>query len=267
MIYFIIPAYNEAENLPELLASLRDWSESRSERCHVIVVDDGSRDATAKIAGSFRALPVTVVRHEVNRGVHEVFRSGLEAWSQLPCGRDDLVVTLEADNTSSLEILDPMVKQARRGHDVVLASCYAPGGQVVGTNLYRQLLSLCANLILRCTPGMPRVYTFSSFYRVHRAPFLQRALHCYGARLIEEQGFVCVVEMLLKFGMLKAAISEVPLRLDGNRRKGASRMKVLRTIRGYFSLFLRVVSGQVARPQSGELPQEAVYRKEASGTQ
>jgi dolichol-phosphate mannosyltransferase len=266
MIYFIIPAYNEAENLPELFASLRHWSESRSERCHVIVVDDGSRDATAAIAGSFRALPVTLVRHEVNRGVHEVFRSGFQAWSKLPGGSDHLVVTLEADNTSSLEILDAMVKRARQGDDVVLASCYAPGGGIVGTNLFRWFLSFWANLILRCTPGMPDVCTFSSFYRVYRAPFLQRALRCYGTRFIEEQGFVCVVEMLLKFGLMNASISEVPLRLDGSRRKGASKMKILRTIGGYLSLFAHAVGGQVPEPESeaGVAPQTAL-RKEAGG--
>jgi dolichol-phosphate mannosyltransferase len=265
MIYFIIPAYNEAENLPELLSSISRWSESRRERCHLIVVDDGSQDATAEVARSFRSLPITLVRHEVNRGVHEVFRSGFQAWSRFPCESGDLVATLEADNTSSLEILDAMVSRAAGGDDVALASCYAPGGEVVGTNLFRRFLSFVANLILRCTPGMPNAYTFSSFYRVYRAPFLQLAMRRYGDRFIEERGFVCVVEMLLKFGQLNARISEVPLRLDGSRRKGASKMKVLRTIRGYLALFLHAVSGRVAKPQAERSAEPISYRKEASG--
>jgi dolichol-phosphate mannosyltransferase len=266
MIYFIIPAYNEAANLPELLSSLRNWAVARNESCHVIVVDDGSRDATAEIVRAFRGLPVTLVSHEVNRGVHEVFRSGLRAWSELPAASHDLVVTLEADNTSSLEILDAMLSRARQGDDLVLASCYAPGGEVVGTNLFRRFLSFCANVILRCTPGMPSVYTFSSFYRIYRAPFLEYALRSYGPRLIEEKGFVCVVEMLLKFGLLKARITEVPLRLDGGRRKGASKMRILRTIRGYLELFLRAVTGQLAKPTpQTEFAAEIALRKEASG--
>jgi dolichol-phosphate mannosyltransferase len=265
MIYFIIPAFNEAANLPGLLSSISEWSRTRREPCHLIVVDDGSRDATGEILSEFRELPLTVVRHEINRGVHEVFRSGFSAWSKLPAGSQDLVITLEADNTSSLQILDAMLVQARQGDDLVLASCYAPGGEVVGTNLFRVLLSSCANLILRCTPGMPTVYTFSSFYRVYRAPFLDCALRSYGQRFIEERGFVCVVEMLLKFGMLKARISEVPLRLDGSLRQGNSKMKVLRTIRGYLALFARAVTGRVAKPVEQVPVKKPMLQKSASG--
>jgi len=266
MIYFIIPAYNEAPNLPDLLSSILAWSRARNEVCHLIAVDDGSSDATAEILQTFRGLPVTLVRHPVNLGVNEVFRSGFQAWSHLPSAGTDLVVTIEADNTSELEILDAMMARARSGDDVVLASCYAPAGEVVGTTPFRRALSLCANTLLRCTPGMPTVYTFSSFYRVHRAPFLEYAMRAYGARFIEEQGYVCVVEILLKFGLLKARISEVPLRLDGKRRKGASKMKILRTIRGYFGLFLTRVTGQLATPDLQVcLKESIVQRKVADG--
>jgi dolichol-phosphate mannosyltransferase len=267
MIYFIIPAFNEAANLPALLSSLSEWSRTRHEPSHIIVVDDGSRDATPEILRAFRNLPVTVVRHEINRGVHEVFRSGFSAWSKMPAEPQNVVVTLEADNTSSLEILDTMLIRARQGDDLVLASCYAPGGEVVGTNSFRRILSFSANLILRCTPGMPTVDTFSSFYRIYRAPFLENALRSYGSRFIEERGFVCVVEMLLKFGALEARISEVPLRLDGSLRKGASKMKVLRTIRGYLGLFVHAVTGRVAKPNGEVAMEQPAFQNEASSGQ
>ena len=264
MIYLMFPAYNEAANLPELLSSLQRWAELREEPCHVIAVDDGSTDATAEVLASFTGLPVTVVRHNPNQGVMKAFQSGFRAWSQFPEGTRDLFVTLEADNTSALTILDSMVERARNGSDLVLASCYAPGGEIVGTNLLRTALSFGANLILRCTPGMPQVHTFSSFYRVYRGPFLNRVLAAYGERFIEEEGFVCVVEMLLKFGMMDARISEVPLRLDGAKRKGASKMNVKRTILGYLRLFMHAVTGRVARPKvPAEAPAFVVVEKEA----
>jgi dolichol-phosphate mannosyltransferase len=265
MIYFIIPAFNESANVPRLISSLKDWSRSRSQPVHLIAVDDGSTDGTGELFAACPDLPVTVVRHAANRGVHEVFRSGFQAWSKLPAGPQDLAVTLEADNTSSLEILDVMLARAREGYDVVLASCYAPGGEVVGTNLFRRTLSFCANLILRCTPGMPRARTFSSFYRIYSGSFLACAMQCYGDRLIEESGFVCVAEMLLKFGLLKARISEVPLRLDGSCRVGASKMKVLRTIRGYLALFTHAATGRLAKPMLQPGPEEPVLHKAASG--
>jgi dolichol-phosphate mannosyltransferase len=265
MIYFIIPAFNESANVPVLISSLKDWSDSRSEPIHLIAVDDGSTDGTGELFASYPDLPITLVRHATNRGVHEVFRSGFRAWSELPAGPKDMAVTLEADNTSSLEILDAMLARARDGYDVVLASCYAQGGEVVGTNLFRRILSFCANLILRCTPGMPRVRTFSSFYRIYSGSFLACSMECYGNRLIEESGFVCVAEMLLKFALLKARICEVPLRLDGSRRVGASKMKVLRTVRGYLALFTHAATGRLAKPMLRPGAEESVLHKAASG--
>lgn len=265
MIHFVLPVYNEAPNLPELLSSLRQWARSRRENCHLIAVDDGSTDASAQILLESEGLPLTLIRHRPNRGVAQVFRSALCAWRECGAGPHDLLVTLEADNTSSLDILDSMVRRAREGYDVVLASCYAPGGQVVGTNLLRKTLSFCANLILRCTPGMPQVDTFSSFYRIHRAPFVARALAAYGDNLIQEQGFVCVVEMLLKFGLMGARIAEVPLRLDGSRRKDASKMRIVLTIGGYLQLFLHAISGHVARPQiDADRPERIVVEEVSS---
>jgi dolichol-phosphate mannosyltransferase len=248
MIHLMFPAYNEAANLPQLLSSLQNWAEKRGEECHLIAVDDGSTDETAEVLNSFPGLPLTVVRHKTNQGVTKAFQSGFRAWSEFPANESDLLITLEADNTSALYILDDMVAGARAGVDVVLASCYAPGGEIVGTNALRTALSFGANLILRCTPGMPSVHTFSSFYRAYRGPFLRRTLASFQGRLIEEEGFVCVVEMLLKFGMMGARIREVPLRLDGSRRKGASKMNVVKTIKGYLRLFLHAVTGRVARP-------------------
>jgi dolichol-phosphate mannosyltransferase len=251
MIYFVIPMYNEAANLPALLRSLAQWSREWREDCHLIAVDDGSGDETPEILDSFEDFPVTVVRHDPNLGVAAAFRSGFAAWTDFPFEADDLVVTLEADNTSSLAILRTMVDRARSNSDLVLASCYAPGGAIVGTNLIRTFLSFCANLILRSTPKMPNVCTFSSFYRVHRATLLRRAIESYGERLIEEVGFVCVVELLWKFGRVGARISEVPLRLDGSVRIGASKMKVMRTVFGYLDLFMRAATKQIASPAEG----------------
>ncbi|MBI4576428.1 MAG: glycosyltransferase [Planctomycetes bacterium] len=263
-IYFVIPAYNEVRNLPRLLGSLEAWSRDRQADIRVVLVDDGSTDGTAAVAEGFKALPVTVVRHEVNLGVHRVFQTGFQAVQALSPTGQDLIVTLEADNTSSLEVLDEMLDRARTGHDLVLASCYAPGGKVVGTTAYRRILSWGANLLLRVVPGMPRVHTYSSFYRVHRAHFFQRLLAAYDDRLIQMEGFVCVVELLLKAARLGARVCEVPMRLDGARRQGKSKMKTIRTIRGYLRLLAWALLGRLASPGVAPAPEGASQRVPAT---
>jgi dolichol-phosphate mannosyltransferase len=59
----------------------------------------------------------------------------------------------------------------------------------------------------------------------------------YGKGIIQMKGFECMVELLAKAISLKLKISEVPMVVDWNKRKGKSKMKVLKTIRGYFKLF------------------------------
>jgi len=58
----------------------------------------------------------------------------------------------------------------------------------------------------------------------------------YGPGIIERTGFECMVELLIKTVLLKASVSEVEMLLDSSQRIGKSKMKILRTIRGYFSL-------------------------------
>src|SRR2546422_1982743 len=109
-IYFIIPAFNEAENLPRLFASLDAWRRNRGIDIHIVVVDDGSSDETATIVREFKELPLTLVQHPVNLGVHRVFQTGFDSIAKLSPFTEDLIVTLEADNTSSLKILDRMLE-------------------------------------------------------------------------------------------------------------------------------------------------------------
>jgi dolichol-phosphate mannosyltransferase len=258
MIRFIVPAYNEERNLPALLESLAVWVRARQEQAEIVVVDDGSRDRTPQIARDFDKLPLRLVQHPTNYNVHRVFDTGFRAVLESDPPASDLIVTLEADSTSSLDILETMLARARDGSDLVLASCYAPGGGVTGTNLYRKLMSACANSLLRRMPGMPSVRTYSSFYRVYSASLLRRLYEGYGDRLFEEAGFVCVVELLLKCAWLNAKIVEVPMVLRGEMRQGASKMKTLRTIRGYFRLFRKATLGGLARPSRASAGNAAV---------
>ena len=61
----------------------------------------------------------------------------------------------------------------------------------------------------------------------------------FGPRIIERSGFEGVVEALKKIMLLELTVSEVPMRLDSSLRVGRSKMKLFKTIRGYFSLLPR----------------------------
>lgn len=237
--FFIVPAFNEEENIPTLLESVRDKMEALGRPCHVVLVDDGSRDGTAAVARQHAGkLSLDVLRHEVNAGVRAAFETGFARALAL-AGPDDVIITQEADNTSDLSVLAAMLARVEAGADVVLASCFAPEGRVVGSTLDRHVLSFVANTLLRTFFPIAGVHTYSSFYRGFRAETLRRAIAAFDGRLMESSGFACMVEMLVRLRRLPVRIVEVPMVLQCDLRRGPSKMARLRTIREYFTLIAR----------------------------
>ncbi len=239
MVIFIIPAYNEEENIGRLLEGMRLKFEGIKLKAHVIIVDDASRDRTGEIARSFSPrLSIEVVRNPVNKGVAEAFRAGFRRALEL-AGPEDFIITKEADNTSDLSVLQAMLGRLAEGYDLVLASCFAPQGKVVNSTADRHLLSWGANWLLRTFFPIPGVHTYSSFYRGYRADTLRRAFEVYNGRLLECEGFGCMVEMLVKLRRLPVKLIEVPMVLQCDLRRGPSKMRRFRTIREYLRLIRR----------------------------
>lgn len=86
----IVPAYNEAEGLADCLDSLLATTYPE-DRLEVVVVDDGSTDATPDVAERYRERGVTVL-HKVNGGKHSALNYGLLA------ATGEIIVTVDADS-------------------------------------------------------------------------------------------------------------------------------------------------------------------------
>lgn len=237
-LFFLIPAFNEAENLVFLFSNIRRISRYLECDYHVILVNDGSTDDTADKARGFREqIPLTLISFEQNKGPGAAFLAAFKKALEIS-DPQDLLVTIEADNTSDLCILGKMREQLNRGSDLALASVYG-AGKVVGAPLIRRILSYFANSLLRYTLGLRKINTFSSFFRMYRRTLVKRAFDIYGDDLITEPGFVCMVEMLIKFNLMDAKISEAPMLLDSNIRVGDSKMKIMKTTKSYFRVMGR----------------------------
>jgi dolichol-phosphate mannosyltransferase len=240
VIHFVVPAFNEEENISDYLAETHRFAEAQGWKHRFVVVDDGSTDRTAeKVLEAARRMPCELVSYQPNRGVAEAFRRGFHE-ALRTAGPDDWIVTQEADRTGDLQILPGMIRSAEQGADAVLASCYAPGGGVEGTTPLRMLLSRGANGLIRSTLGLHGIRTYSSFYRVYRPAALRRVIDKY-RDFYEEAGFACVIELLVRLVRTGSTVVETPMVLQGSKRRGPSKMKVLRTIGGYFRVIGRNV--------------------------
>ena len=226
-------------NIQQLIESVSKKMDEIGRPYRLVVVNDGSTDGTKELVESYaNRFPITLLNHDTNKNVGQVFRTGFQyALSQ--AAPDDIIVTKEADNTGDLGILSTMLKSVEDGSDFVLASCYAKGGKIVGTTADRRLFSSVANAILKMCFPIQGINTYSSFYRAYKAQSLKNAFEAYGGHLIEEPGFVCMVEMLIKLRWLPVKITEVPMVLRCDIRKGASKMNKTQTIAAYLRLILK----------------------------
>ncbi len=233
----MLPAYNEAAGLPHLLKTAERTGGGAGWR--TIVVDDGSTDGTGDVARGFAAgMPVTVIVHPENRGLATAIRTGIEDACR-QASPDDVIVTMDADNTHSPEQIPAMVEAIRGGADIVIASRYERGARQAGVPPHRMLLSAGVGWLLRLRFGLPGVRDYSCGYRAYRAGLLQQAVVAYGPRLIESAGFVVMTELLVKLARFRPRIVEVPLDLRYDRKAGRSKMPAARTILGYLRLVAR----------------------------
>ncbi len=139
----IIPMYNEAEVIGDVVAGLRHVFP------HVICVDDGSADNSVELASAAGAL---VVRHPANLGQGAALQTGIE-FALARTENFQYFVTFDADGQHRVEDAVTMVEEARRGEvDVVLGSRFLGSVQHMPTS--RRLLLGAAVAFTRVTTGL-----------------------------------------------------------------------------------------------------------------
>lgn len=230
----IVPLKDEAEVLPSLVAALDELGEELADRAVVefVLVDDGSVDDTWPLLqqGFGKRQGFRLVRHQTNRGLAAAIQTGLGATDA------DFCASIDADlsyDPGELAAMLPLLEEA----DVVTASPYHPDGGVQGVPRWRLFLS---RSLSRCYRRLLRsdVWTWTSCFRVYRrAAVVDLPLR--------HTGFLGIAELLVRVLRRGGRVREHPCIL-GVRRFGASKMKVLRTIRGHLGLMWQVARRRVS---------------------
>lgn len=249
-LYIIIPVFNEDDNICGLISSLSLIKKKTIQKyeTNIVFVDDGSLDNTHQtIKDNNQNLEIVVLRHQKNLGPGAAFGTAFEYLSKR-FNSDDLIATMEGDNTSSIETLLHMLIRKKEGYDVVLASPYLYGGTFSQVSKKRVILSHIANALVKIFLGIRGIQTFSSFFRLYSGHILQRLQYEYGNKIIESNGFECMIEMTAKLINIGATMSEVEFNLNWDIRRGESKMKTIKTIFGYIRLF--AVRNRVLKKQT-----------------
>jgi len=113
----IIPAYNEAASLPQLLHELLPFAQLKNFK--VIIVNDGSKDDTRAVLERSTTLSenISIINHKVNRGYGGALKSGINK------ARTQYCITIDADGQHSLSDIDRLLNTIKETNaDLVIGS-------------------------------------------------------------------------------------------------------------------------------------------------
>jgi dolichyl-phosphate beta-glucosyltransferase len=149
----VIPAYNEEARLAPTLQKIYEYLRARPYLYELIVVSDGSRDETARVAWGWQPedCPLTVIDRKENRGKGYTVREGVEK------SRGEFVLFSDADLSTPIEELEKLLDFSRQGGDVVIASRNLPDSRIlVYQPWHRKIMGKAFSLLVRwlAVPGV-----------------------------------------------------------------------------------------------------------------
>ena len=246
LVSVIVPAYNEAEILAPNLAALCDYLKTieNDYRWELIVVNDGSADATGDIAEAFAAdrNNVIVLHHQFNCRLGQTLRTAFDV------SRGDVVVVVDADLSYAPDHIGAMLARMKEsGARIVIASPYRKNGRVTNVPWMRRVLSKWANRFL-CLMApkdffSDKLTNITGMVRAYDGDFI-RGLSLWAMDVDINP------EIINKAKILRARIVEVPARLEwkAEKQKGAARRGRTTKLMILKGTVQSIVSGYMFRP-------------------
>jgi glycosyltransferase involved in cell wall biosynthesis len=212
----VIPAYNESARIERTLARVMECVEQQHWDAEVLVVDDGSKDATPEIIQQWmqRYPRLQLIKNGGNRGKGYSVRNGLLQAS------GEIVMFTDADLSAPMEEAERLFAAIRDGADVAIGSRWLEKQrQTIHQPLYRRFFGRCFNWVTRLMMGLPFKDTQCGFKAFHR----QAAQVIFRLQRIERWGFD--PEILFIAQKLGYEIREVPVTWGHDERSRMSYLK------------------------------------------
>ncbi|MCC6052466.1 MAG: polyprenol monophosphomannose synthase [Fervidicoccaceae archaeon] len=205
----IIPTYNEAENISELI--LRIEKSLTGVDFEIIIVDDNSPDGTADIAQKLgeEYSNIKVIKRKGKLGLASAVLEGM----RLANGK--FIAVMDADLQHPPELLPLMLEKAYKGYDLIIASRYIKGGSIEYWSISRRIISFGAIFLAHLL--FPKIKNIkdpiSGFFMFKRE--IVKNIH------LNPRGFKILLEILVKGNYQSVVEVPYPFR---ERRKGKSKL-------------------------------------------
>lgn len=209
----VVPTYQEAANIVELLRRLRGANPD----VDVLVVDDSSPDGTAELARAAgeELGGVDVLVRPIKDGLGNAYRDGFRVVAERGYER---IVQMDADLSHDPAALPSLLDALTEGVGLVVGSRYVPGGAIPHWSIHRRALSRWGNRYTRWALRL-RITDATSGYRVWRAATLLRV----GVLDITAVGYLFQIEAAYRVVRAGEGLAEAPI-IFTDRVRGESKM-------------------------------------------
>ena len=220
----IVPTYNEAENIEQLVAEIL----AQPPPLDVLIVDDNSPDGTGRLADLLagRDGRVEVIHRPGKMGLGTAYIAGFEWALQANYA---YAITMDADFSHSPAYL-PGLLQMMDDYDLTIGSRYVDGGGSTGCSWSRVLLSRGANALAKFMLGL-QAHDCTAGFRCYK----REVLSAIGLEEIFSSGYSFLVEMVTLCQRRGFAIGELPI-IFHNRSRGKSKISRVEIIKSVYTI-------------------------------
>ena len=210
MLSLILPTYNEAENLPELLPKIEDTLKDIPHE--VIIVDDDSPDGTWRTAQELgqKRDDVHVIRRVGRRGLSSAVIEGFLS------AKGDVFAVMDADGQHDMSLLPKLYEAVQKDGGIALGSRYTEGGSVGQWDERRHLLSRIATKLAIRLCKVKVSDPMSGFFAIRRQLFQGIVNH------LNPKGFKILLDLLVHVPS-STKVTEVPFTFS-ERLHGESKL-------------------------------------------
>jgi dolichol-phosphate mannosyltransferase len=211
----VLPTYQEAENIEEVLRCLR----AAVPGADLLVVDDSSPDGTAEVAKAVgeELGRVDVLMRSSKRGLGSAYRTGFREGIARGYG---VLVEMDSDLSHDPKALPALLAAIDQGADLAIGSRYVAGGRIPDWSLYRRSLSRLGNHYVARLLRLD-VADATSGFRAYDADVLGQLDLDAGSA----QGYAFQIEMTHRICRLGGRVIELPITFAA-RTRGKSKMSL-----------------------------------------
>lgn len=210
----IIPTYNEIENIARMVNTVLNLPDD----FHLLIIDDGSPDGTAKIVKELQKKypeKLHIVERKGKLGLGTAYIAGFK-WALEH--KFEYIFEMDADFSHNPKDLTHLYDACKNGADLAIGSRYKSGVNVVNWPMGRVLMSYFASRYVKIITGMP-IHDTTAGFKCYR----DRVLNAINLDKIKFKGYAFQIEMKFTAWKMGFQLEEVPI-VFTDRKEGKSKM-------------------------------------------